>query len=177
MLAGSSVLCGAREPQPVQWIEAEHYAEQRGSGAANFVMPSASGGACVDNGWGGKEGDFLRYKLELATDFPALHVTLGYAREPAADSVVRVTLDGDTNSSALVKLPSTGDWGFKPEGWKYAAVQLPACARGTHTLEVRSLANDNNVNFDGFYLSAEPLDINSALLAAAVRSRGHCAAW
>ncbi|MCX6927322.1 MAG: hypothetical protein NT154_29570, partial [Verrucomicrobia bacterium] len=164
VLGGSSLCLGAQEPQPVQWFEAEHYIEQRGSGASKFEMLNASGGACVDNDWGGKEGDFLRYKLELTSSVPALHITLNYAREPAADSVVRVTLDGDTNKSALVKLCSTGDWGFKPEGWRWAAVQLPACGKGAHTLEVRSLANNNNVNLDGFYLSAEPLDTTLASL-------------
>ena len=148
----------------IQWIEAEHYAEQRGSGAAQFAMPGASGGACVDNGWGGSEGDFLRYKLDLATDCPALHVTLAYAREPAGDSILRITLDGDTNRSALVKLHPTGDWGFKPDGWSYAGVQLPAGTKGVHTLEIQSLANNNNVNLDGFYLSAEPLDTTPASL-------------
>jgi hypothetical protein len=140
------------------WIEAEHYAAQHGSGAKEFAMPSASGGACVDHGWGGREGDFLRYQLELGADFPALHVTLRYARQMAGDSVIRLTLDGDTNKSAVVKLPATGDWGFQPDGWKYAAAQLPAISKGAHTLEIRSLADKNNVNFDGFYLSAEPLE-------------------
>ena len=92
-------------------------------------MPSASGGACVANGWGGQEGDFLRYKLELPVDFPALHLTLRYAREMAGDAMIRVTLDGDAGRSTLVKLPCTGDWGFVTEGWKYAAAQLPACAQ------------------------------------------------
>lgn len=147
----------------IVWREAENYSAQSGSDAASFPMPTASGGACMDNGWGGKEGHFLRYSFELAADFPSLHVTLHYARETAGESVVRVTLDGDINKSALVKLPTTGNWGFEPEGWKYAAVQLPACAKGQHTLEVRSLADNNNVNLDGFYLSAQPLDTGLAI--------------
>lgn len=140
------------------WIEAEHYVSQQGSTAAKFLMPSASGGACVDNDWGGQSGHFLRYKLELASDFPALHVTLRYARELKGEAVVSVTLDGDTNTTRVARLPSTEDWGFKPEGWQYAPVHLPAAAAGAHTLELRSLADRNNVNFDGFYASAAPLD-------------------
>lgn len=148
----------------IVWIEAESYAAQSGSDAPSFSMPSASGGACVDNGWGGQEGHFLQYKLELATDFPTLHVTLRYARETAGESAVRITLDGNSDPSVVVKLPSTGNWGFSPDGWKYAAVQLPACTHGTHTLDIRSLARGNNVNFDGFYVSAGPLDINRAAI-------------
>ncbi|HUT92290.1 MAG TPA: hypothetical protein VMY37_22540 [Thermoguttaceae bacterium] len=146
----------------VLWIEAEDYSEQRGSRAAHFAVTSAWGGACVDNDWGGREGDFLRYRPELPTEFPALHVTLRYARQTAGGSVVRVTLDGDTHQSAIVTLPAAGDWGFKPEGWKYVAVVLRGFAEGRHTLEIRSLADRNNVNFDGFYLSAKPLDTRRA---------------
>jgi hypothetical protein len=132
----------------VLWIEAEHYVTQQGSRAERFTMPCASGGACVNHGWGGREGDFLRFRADLPAAFPAVYVMLCYAREPAGDSIVRVSLDGATNQSALLRLPSTGDWGFKADGWKYAAVQLPACAEGAHTLEVRSAADSNNVNFD-----------------------------
>ncbi len=159
VLGVASQLGSAGEPSRcVSWIEAENYEAQRGSTAVKFDMSTASGGACVDNGWGGQAGHFLRYKLELASDFPALHVTLRYARETAGESAVSVTIDGDTNTTRIIKLPSTGDWGFKPEGWRYAAVQLPPVAKGTHTLELHSLADANNVNSDGFYLSAEPLE-------------------
>lgn len=163
LLAPLAVLpVGEATDQKVQWLEAENYAEQRGSGAAHFEMPSAWGGACVNHGWGSKEGDFLRYPLILPGDFPTLHLTFRYARQTAGDARVRVTLDGDPQKSALVKLPSTGDWGFRPGGWRDIAVQLPACCQGAHTLEVRSLADNQNVNFDGFYVSAGPLEMPGA---------------
>jgi hypothetical protein len=146
----------------VLWIEAEDYCEQRGSRAARYAMTTAWGGACVDNDWGGREGDLLRYHVGLPTDFPTLHVTLRYARQTAGASVVRVTLDGDTHQSAIVKLPSTGDWGFKPEGWKYVAAVLHDLDEGPHTLDIGSRADRNNVNFDGLYLSAQPLDTRRA---------------
>jgi hypothetical protein len=135
----------------VSWIEAEAYESQRGSTAPRFDMPAASGGACVDNNWGGQAGHLLRYKVELAADFQALHVTLRYAREMAGAALVSVTLGADTNTTRIVKLPSTGDWGFKPEGWSYPSVRLPATPKGAHTLELLSLADRNNVNFEGFY--------------------------
>jgi hypothetical protein len=79
---------------PVSWIEAEAYESQRGSTAPKFTLPTASGGACVDNDWGGQAGHFLRYKVALASNCSVLHVTLRYARETAGDACVSVTLDG-----------------------------------------------------------------------------------
>ena len=167
MLAcASGLIAGAAQPgltTSMQWFEAENYASQSGSTAAKFDMPTASGGACVDHGWGGQTGHFLRYKLELASDFPVLYVTLRYARELAGDSMVGVTLDGETNQTRILQLPSTGDWGFQPQGWKYATLRLPATTQGTHTLELRSLADRNNVNFDGFYLTTALLETNRAV--------------
>lgn len=155
-----TVISASAATNAVSWFEAEAYESQRGSTAPKYTLPSASGGACMDNGWGGQLGHFLRYQLELAADSSVLHVTVRYAREMPGDATVSVSLDGDTNTARLLKLPSTGDWGFKPEGWKYASVQLPTTAKGPHTLEIRSQADRNNVNFDGFYLSDGPVDTN-----------------
>jgi hypothetical protein len=154
----------AAEASGTDWLEAENYESQHGSTSATFIMPSASGGACVANNWGAKTGHFLRYRTELESDFAALYVTLRYARETAGDAVVSVTVDGDATSTAIIKLPSTGNWGFTPEGWHYAAVKLPAVAKGAHVIEIGSRADANNVNFDGLYLSVEPLDTHRAVV-------------
>jgi hypothetical protein len=143
---------------PPLWIEAEDYAAQEGSRAPRFLMPTASGGACVDNDWGGGSKHFLRYDVELADDAARLFVTLRYARETPGDATVAVVVDGRQEHTRVARLPSTGDWGFRPEGWKYAQVELPATAKGKHVFEIRSTAERNNVNFDGFYWSDAPLD-------------------
>jgi hypothetical protein len=127
-------------------------------------MATASGGACVDNGWGGSLGDYLRYNVALPVDFPQTYVTLRYARQTAGNSLIRIQIDGNATNTVLVQLPSTGDWGFNPGGWQYAQAQLPGLAQGSHLLELRSQANNNNVNFDGFYLSAQALSTNSQAL-------------
>ena len=62
-------------------VEAEAYETQHGATAPRYSLPSASGGACVDNDWGGRSGHFLRYQLKLDSPFPALYITLRYARE------------------------------------------------------------------------------------------------
>lgn len=175
----------AAQTTAIHWLEAENYESQRGLSSAKLPKPTASGGACIKketsvcphcsamsaasggacvaNNWGAGLGDFLRYKAELESDFAALHMTLRYAREAEGDAVISMILDGDTNSTRTIKLPSTGNWGFKPEGWHYASVQMPAAAKGTHRIEIRSLADANNVNFDGLYLSARPLDTSNPI--------------
>ena len=146
------------------WVEAEDYAAQHGSRAEKFIMPSASGGACVDNDWGGQAGHFLRYDVELAEAADPLLVTVRYARQTPGAALVRIQLDGDRGPSAVVQLPSTGDWGFQPDGWRYATAKLPGVAPGRHVLEIQSQADSNNVNFDGFYLSSQPLDASPAFV-------------
>ncbi len=159
------------------WIEAETYAEQRGSTAPKYPMKDASGGFIVDNDWGGRAADFLRYRIELPADLPRLHVTLRYARAMAGDAVVRLVLDRDAAGAAELRLPSTGGWGFNEAEWELAGAVLPAARRGLHTLEIRSTRDHNNVNTDGFFLSDRPIprpkpataETDAAALRAAIR--------
>ena len=72
------------------WIEAESYASQKGSSAASYSMPNASGGAIVDSGWGGRPGDYLRYKINLPRKLPKAYVTLKYARAMPGDAGVEL---------------------------------------------------------------------------------------
>ena len=89
-----------------------------------------------------------------------LHFTSrsGYARETAGGAVVSVTMDGDTgtppvSSSCLPR--AIGVSRRKGGGLRRCHSRR---RRGAHALEIRSQADHNNVNFDGFYLSSEPLE-------------------
>ena len=160
------------------WVESEAYTEQRGSTAPKYAMQGASGGFIVDNDWGGRATDFLRYRVELPADVPKLHVTLRYARAMAGDAVVRLVLDGDAAHAVELRLPSTGGWGFQESEWELAQGILPAAARGPHTLEIHSTCDRNNVNTDGFFLSdrpishARPAEVDAKALRAAIRHLG-----
>ena len=165
LLAAASVFAAEVKVGPCLWVEAEAYVSQTGSSAPRYNMAAASDGACVDNGWGGKEGHSLCYQVDLPEALDPLFVTVRYARESAGDASVKVILDGDPQRAVTLALPSTGDWGFKTEGWRYAAVRLPAAGQGAHKLEFRALADGGNVNVDGFYLSRAELPANSIALA------------
>lgn len=132
------------------WIEAEAYAAQSGSTAQNYAMENASGGAIVDNDWGGRQGDFLRYNIALPRAFPQVHIALRYARAMSGDALVQLCWNG--KQVATLPLPQTGGWGFTAEQWRFAHAVLPAASAGKHVLEIRSLRNRGNVNFDGLYV-------------------------
>ena len=146
------------------WVESESYAAQRGSQAASYEMKGASAGRIVDNDWGGREGDFLRYRVTLPADWPKVLITIRYARALAGSAVVRLTLDpnqpGAGKRAALLHLPDTGGWGFGRSQWRFARAMLPAARKGGHVLEIRSArAGQNNVNTDGFFVSATPVRV------------------
>ena len=68
LLPTLACVAGAAVGEPSRscvWIEAENYESQRGSTAAKFMMQSASGGACVDNDWGGQRDHCLRHKAAI----------------------------------------------------------------------------------------------------------------
>jgi len=140
-----------------RWVEAEQYAAQQGSRAPYYSMRGASGGRIVDNDWGGRATDWLRYRFELPAGAARLHVTLRYARAHASEAAVTLVLDGETKRAVTVRLPSTGGWGFDERQWRLAAGVLPAVSKGAHTLEIRSTRAGNNVNFDRVCFSDRPV--------------------
>ena len=135
------------------WVEAESYVSQKGSTTKSFSMPNASGGAIVNSSWGARKGHYLRYKLTLPVKMTRVYVTLKYARAMPGPASVEIVCDG---KAVRLPLQSTGGWGFKSSGWRLAQVEFPAMSAGAHALEIRSLKDGGNVNFDGFFVSEAP---------------------
>jgi hypothetical protein len=156
----AALATAARGTEPLKlWIEAESYAEQRGSTASFYAMPGASGGRIVDNSWGARAGDFLRYGFELPRDVAALHVALKCARAMGGGAGVELQV-GDARVRGEV--PATGGWGFRDDEWRLVGFRLPACKRGKQSLLIRSLSDGSNVNVDGLYISSEPVSSEPA---------------
>ena len=124
----------ARAGELPAWVEAEAYAEQRGSQAPFYAMPGASGGKIVDNDWGGRATDLLRHKVKLPAAVAKLHVTLRYARAMRGDAVVLLQLDGRPDPPVRVALPPTGGRGFARGQWRLAHAELPAASASTSRL-------------------------------------------
>jgi hypothetical protein len=137
-----------------QWIEAEHYAEQRGAQVPFFEMgETASGGRIVNNDWGRRPGDFLCWHIDIPHDCPTLYVTLRYSRAIASPAEMRIRL-GD--QQLIGRFPGTGGWGFRSEQWHYAEVRFPRVPAGRHELKLEALSVGANLNTDGFHLSDTP---------------------
>jgi hypothetical protein len=131
------------------WIEAENAARQMGS-----TGPDRKAAACglrvLGSGWGGRSDHWAEYALNLKTDLQAT-LFLRYARAMSGDAALDVLLDG--NRIGMLKLASTGGWGDRNEDWKFAEMKLGNLKAGAHTIRLVSLADRNNVNLDGFFIS------------------------
>jgi hypothetical protein len=166
-----SALGDTAKVAPCWWFEAEAHVAYTGASAPRYQMVTASGGACVADGWGGKKGHSLAYDVELTEAPEPLFVTLRYARETAGKASVSILCDDAPQGAVPLELPSTGGWGFKPESWRYASVRLPPLGKGKHRLAFCSTVDGGNVNMDGFYLSRENLSLTAASSAEAGVSR------
>ena len=78
----------------------------------------ASGGRIVDNDWGRRTTDFLRYKVELPAGHAKVFVALRYARAMSGDAVVDVTDNGDPSPQecGIASTPCPWDCQASPDG-------------------------------------------------------------
>jgi hypothetical protein len=143
------------EGSPVAlWIEGESWFTQIGSRGPDRP-PFASRGECLGSGWGESRGHEVVYRFELDREWPAATLELRYARRDPGPARLDLILDGKTIAGAL-QLASTGGWGhLADKEWRYAAVPLGRLSSGWHLLRFVSAADKNNVNFDGFFLTAD----------------------
>ncbi len=139
-----------------RWCESEDYAAQNGSQAAFYEMgETASAGRIVDNDWGRDPGDFLRFQVETPRRSEPLYLTVRFARAMSSPADIRVTF-GD--QSIEVRFPGTGGWGFREDQWQHGQIRFDDVPAGKHTLELKALSPNSNLNTDGFYLSDHPVE-------------------
>ena len=139
----------------VFWAEGEGYSHQQGSTGPDRP-PFGSRGACLGSSWGGKMGDFVVYRFRLPTPVADARLQLRYARRDPGAAFWSMTLDNKTVAQRLT-LPTTGGWGHvRDDEWMVHALPLGDLASGRHTLRLVSLADRNNTNLDGFFVSSGP---------------------
>jgi len=139
------------------WTEGEEYSDQHGSVGADRP-PFGSRGACLGSNWGGAKDHFVLYRFRVDRALNDARLQLRYARRDAGDAFWLVALDEKTIAERLA-LESTGGWGHLDDGeWAYQETRLGSLTPGPHTLRFVSLAEKNNTNVDGFFLSNGPFE-------------------
>jgi hypothetical protein len=135
------------------WIEGEAWFSQVGSHGPDRP-PYASRGECLGNGWGGRRDHEVAYRFELDREWPAVTLELRYARRDPGPARLTLIVD-DKPVGGSLQLPSTGGWGhLADKEWQFTAVPLGRLSPGWHRLQFVSAADKNNVNLDGFFLTA-----------------------
>ncbi len=146
----------AAEPPPWRW-EGEHWREQRGSWGPD-LSPYGSQGACLGSGLGGARGHFVLYRVRLPEALAHATLYLRYARLPAEPAGWELSVDG--GPAQTVTFPSTGGWGHRADAeWRFLAVALGDLSPGWHAIELRSLQDKGNTNFDCLVLAPADQDL------------------
>lgn len=141
----------------VYWAEAEEYSDQHGSVGPDRP-PFGSRGACLGSNWGGARDHYVLYRFRTDQALNDARLQLRYARRESGDAFWMVLLDGKTVAERLA-LASTGGWGHLADReWAYQEIRLGPLSPGRHSLRLVSLAEKNNTNLDGFFLSGGPFE-------------------
>ena len=141
----------------VFWAEAEEYSDQHGSVGADRP-PFGSRGACLGASWGGARDHYVLYRFRIDHALNDARLQLRYARRGPGDAFWMVIVDGKTVAERLA-LKSTGGWGHLADReWAYQEIRLGDLSPGGHWLRLVSMAEKNNTNLDGFFLSGGPFE-------------------
>ena len=158
-LAMLAVLAAALAPAAgsagALWAEGEAWYEQVGSRGTDRP-PFASRGECLGCDWGGRKGDHATYRFRIATPIARARLHIRYARRFASDAIFALYLDGRPIHNRAT-FPSTGGWGHaRNDEWAFRSFPLGRLTSGWHELRLVSLAERNNTNIDGFFISGGP---------------------
>jgi hypothetical protein len=143
-------------PGEYVWLEGESFVSQSGSNIITDHKPLASNGQCLGAGWGGREGDFAEYEVDLPFNLPLAVLYLRYAREGESAAVFDVYASGKLiGASPSMLLKPTGGWGYKADEWAYQKLPLGSMEAGKYSIKFVSLVDFGEVNIDGFFIADE----------------------
>jgi predicted esterase len=150
------------------WVEGENY-KTAPEGLPMTVAPKApaSGGKVLYGSCLAAKGSVVTYEIDLPADIKDARIIFRYARlhtsgdmKPAA---VEVALDAGAGPGAEVKreaaFADTKGWGVEARHFRLLPVEVGDLKKGRHSLKLTSLAEDNDVNLDGFFVAAKDFKI------------------
>lgn len=134
------------EAAPGCWVEGEAPAAQRGSQGPD-AKTAASGGAVLGSGFGGHEGDYAEWTLEVSEAIEDGMLVFRYARATAGAAEFKVMVPG-LGFVERHGFQSTGGWGDAPDHLQAARLKLGRVPQGAQTVRIVAVANGANVNID-----------------------------
>ena len=157
---------------PVLWQEGEDFALATDTTRPNVSAKTpASGGKCLFGPSLDKEHNVVEYKIAMENSVPAARLIFRYARlhwrETMVPAPMRLELTGAGEPVARdIAFPDTHGWGSKASDWGLLTVEVGNLAAGDYTLRLTSLADNNSINLDGFFVAGPSFEVTAGELAA-----------
>jgi len=167
----------------VVWQEGEDFVKATNTTRNNVAdKPVASGGKSLYGPALDKKDLVVQYRFKLAEPIDAAQVIFRYSRlhwrETMVPAAIRMELAGPGEPiTRELAFADTKGWGRKPADWRLLTAAAGPMAAGEWTLTLTSLANNNSINMDGFFVAAADFKVTaeelSALLRLQITSEGY----
>lgn len=174
IVSASIFLCFAAarsDETALLWREGEAFtAASEPSENLTVTRDAASSGRHLYDGALGEKGCTVTWNVTLTQDVPDARIIFRYARfqwkKTMVSARMAVSLTGPVGVDTTVEFTDTGGWGAKPKDWGLAEAHLGDLTRGDYTVTVTSMADDNNLSMDGFFIAPSGLKITDGELSA-----------
>jgi len=173
----TAALASTATAGPVVWTEGESFAMAANKIRNNVAdKPVASGGKSLFGPSLDRKGLAVRYAFTLDEPMDAARVVFRYARlhwrESMVPAAIKLELAGPGEPiTRQLAFPDTKGWGAKPADWRLLTADIGALAPGKWTLTLTSLADNNSINLDGFFVAPGDFKITAEELSALLRLR------
>lgn len=156
---------------PVLWHEGEKFATATDQSEKQWDQrESASAGGLLYGGTLDAKNLAVTWRVSLTNDMPNARIIFRYARlhwrENMVPAPMEVTLTGPATAKAKIEFPNTGGWGNKPKDWGLAEAMLGTLVKGDYTVTLTSLADNNSISVDGFFIAPPEFRVTADELAA-----------
>jgi dienelactone hydrolase len=159
------------------WIEGEDFrTAPEGLEMAVALKAPASGGKVLYGECLQRKGNAVTYEFDLPTDVKDARIIFRYARLDWRNTMksgpVELALSGPGGQVRKeLAFADTKGWGMLAKEYKLLPMELGDLKKGKHALKLTSLAQDDDVTIDGFFVAAKEFKITEEGLNQCCRIR------
>ena len=159
------------------WIEGEDFVSApEGLETALALKAPASGGKVLYGECLQRKGNIVTYQFDLPADVKDARVIFRYARLDWRNTMkpgpVELAISGPGGEVRKeLAFADTKGWGMLAKEYKLLPVELGDLKKGKHALKLTSLAQDDDVTIDGFFVAAKEFRITEEELNQCCRIR------